>query len=83
MGYGITTVVYREGLEPISIALVPTGVRVRFTGEAGRRYSIQRAPAITGPWDTIATPEAASNGQVEHLDTSSLPGSAFYRTTTP
>jgi hypothetical protein len=82
-GYGLTTVVYREGLEPISIALVPTGIRLRFPGEPGRRYTIQRAAVITGPWDTIATPEAPSDGHIEHLDSSPLTGSAFYRTTTP
>jgi hypothetical protein len=82
-GHGLTTVIYREGLEPISIALVPTGLRLRFTGEAGRRYTIQRASAITGPWETIATPQALANGQVEHLDSASLPGSVFYRARTP
>jgi uncharacterized delta-60 repeat protein len=82
-GYAITTVVYRDALEPISIAMVPAGVRLRFMGEPGRRYTIQRAPAITGLWETIATPEAPPNGQIEHLDSNPLPGSAFYRTTKP
>jgi len=79
-GYGLTTVVYRDSPAPVSIALIGGNVRVRFAGEPGRRYAIQRAPAITGPWDTIATVEAPSDGQLEHLDSSPLVGSAFYRT---
>ena len=38
------TVVYREILPPISLALVPTGIRLRFTGVPGRSYTIKRAP---------------------------------------
>lgn len=79
-GYGITTVVYREA---ISIALVPAGIRLRFLGDPGRRYTIQRAPAITGPWNTVSTHEAPADGQIEHVDSNPLPGSAFYRTTQP
>jgi len=80
-GYDITTVVYRD--VPVSIALIQGSVRVRFAGEPGRRYSIQRAPAITGPWDTLTTIEAPPDGQLEHLDSSPLVGSAFYRSAAP
>lgn len=80
-GHSLTTVVYRDAL--VSIALINGSVRVRFSGEPGRRYAIQRAPAITGPWETLASLEALSDGHVEHLDATPLPGSAFYRTTSP
>jgi len=42
------TVVCRETLPPVSIALVPTGTRIRFTGVSGRAYTIERALAVTG-----------------------------------
>ena len=38
--------------------LVPTGIRLRFTGVPGRSYNIERAPAVTGPWTTINTQTA-------------------------
>jgi outer membrane protein assembly factor BamB len=74
------TVVYRENLSPVSIALVPAGVRLRFTGIPGRTYAIERAPAITGPWSTLATPVAPASGLIEHTDVAPPAGSAFYRT---
>jgi CTP:phosphocholine cytidylyltransferase-like protein len=77
------TVVYRDDVYPISIALVPGGVRLRFTGIPGRSYTIERAPAVTGPWSTVATPSAPASGLIEYLDAPPPPGSAFYRTVQP
>lgn len=82
-GYGITTVVYREGLAPISIALLPGAVRLHINGEPGGSYKVQRASALAGPWETIATPTAPPNGLIEYMDADPLPGSAFYRTAQP
>ena len=42
---GYATVVYRE-VPAVSIGLVPTGVRLRFTGVPGRSYNLERAPAV-------------------------------------
>ena len=77
------TVVYRDDVYPISIAIVPAGVRLRFTGIPGRTYNIERASAATGPWSTLATPTASASGPIEYLDTSPPIGSAFYRTVAP
>jgi len=77
------TVVYRENLPPISIALVPTGIRLRFTGIPGRSYTIERAPAVIGPWTTIDTQTAPASGLLEYLDAPPPPDSAFYRTVQP
>jgi hypothetical protein len=77
------TVVYWENLPPVLIDLVPTGIRLRFTGIPGRSYNIERAPAITGPWSTLATPTAPESGLLEYLDAPPPPGSAFYRTVQP
>jgi outer membrane protein assembly factor BamB len=77
------TVVYRDDVDPISIALVPTGVRLRFTGIPGRSYTIERAPSVTGPWTTLNTQIAPASGLLEFLDTALPPGSAFYRTVQP
>ena len=77
------TVVYRENLPPVSIELVPTGVRLRFTGVPGRSYTIERAPAVTGPWSTLATPTAPPGGLIEYVDTNPPAGAAFYRLRSP
>jgi hypothetical protein len=82
-GFNYATVVYRENLPPVSIALVPGGVRLRFTGIPGRSYTIERAPAVTGPWTTINTQTAPASGLVEYLAAPPLPGQAFYRTVQP
>ena len=77
------TVVYRENLPLVSVALVPTGVGLRFTGTPGRGYTIERAPAISGPWSTINTQTASASGLLEYLDANPLPAAAFYRTREP
>jgi hypothetical protein len=77
------TVVYRENLPPLSIALVPTGIRIRFPGVPGRSYNIERAFAVTGPWSTLATPTAPIQGIIEHIDTNPPMAGGFYRTSAP
>ena len=77
------TVVYRESLPPVSIALVPAGVRLRFTGVPGESYTIQRAPTVTGMWSDLATLLAPASGLLEYHDTNAPPAQAFYRTAQP
>ncbi len=77
------TVVYWESLPEVSIELVPTGVRLHFTGVPGSSYNIERAPAVTGPWSTIARPTALLDGLIEYVDSSPPTDTAFYRTSTP
>ena len=77
------TVVYREVLPAVSIDLIPTGVRLRFTGVPGRSYYLERAPALTNPWSTINTQIAPASGLLEYLDTLPPPGSGFYRIVQP
>jgi len=79
----ITTVVYRENLPAVLIAMVPEGIHIHFTGVPGSSYNIERATAATGPWSTIATPTAPLDGLIEYTDTNPPPGTAFYRTSTP
>ena len=67
----------------IAIALIPEGIRLRFTGIPGHSYNIQRAPAVTGPWSILATPTAPFSGFIEHTDTNAPQGTAFYRTSAP
>ena len=74
------TVVYREVLPPISIELVPTGIRLRFAGTPGLSYRIERAPGVTGPWTSINTQTTPASGLLEYLDGPPPVGSAFYRT---
>jgi hypothetical protein len=77
------TVVYRDDVYPISIALVPGGVRLRFIAIPGRTYTIERAPAVNGPWTALNTQTAPASGLLEYLDAPAPPGSAFYRTVQP
>jgi hypothetical protein len=77
------TVVYRENLPPVSIALVPTGIRLRFTGIPDSSYTIERAPAVTGPWTTINRQTAPASGLVEYIDATPPSSQAFYRTVLP
>jgi len=79
----VLTVVYREGLSAVAIEPVPSGVRLSYTGTAGQSYSIQRAPAVSGPWSTLATPTAPLNGLIEYFDTAPPSDAAFYRTSAP
>jgi hypothetical protein len=73
-------VIYREVLPAISIDLVSTGIRLRFTAESGRTYSIERASTVTGPWNTINNQIVPVSGPFEYLDTNSPTPAAFYRT---
>jgi len=82
-GGDYATVVYREVLPPIAIALVSTGFRLSFTGTPGLSYEIDRASAVTGPWTVLNTQTAPASGFLEYLDAPPLPGQAFYRTVQP
>jgi hypothetical protein len=62
---------------------IPGGYQVTFAGIPGRTYSLQRAPAVNGPWTTIASVTVGPNGIGTFADTNSPPVSAFYRTTYP
>lgn len=59
------TVVYRENLPPLSVALVPTGIRFRFSAVPGHSYRMERAPAVAGPWSVLATPTAPLDGFID------------------
>lgn len=81
--YNNVTVVYREALSPLLLDLLPSGIRLRFTGIPARNYRIERAPAVTGPWSTINTQNAPASGLLEYLDAPAPRGQAFYRTVQP
>jgi hypothetical protein len=80
---GYATVVYQEVPEAVSIDLISTGVRLRFTGVPGRNYNLERAPAVTGPWSTINTQTVPASGLLEYVDTLPHPSSGFYRIAQP
>jgi hypothetical protein len=67
----------------LSLALSTEGARLRFTGDAGRTYRLQRASDPAGPWSTFATLTAPPSCAVEHLDPASLASPAFYRVAAP
>ncbi|MEO8425993.1 MAG: hypothetical protein ABI651_02665 [Verrucomicrobiota bacterium] len=63
-GYDYATVVYRDALPSLTLELLPSKVRLSFTGIAGQSYNIQRAPVITGPWTSIDTQTAPPSGLI-------------------
>lgn len=63
----------------ISLALTPQGPCVRFAGQRGRNYEIQRAPAVTGQWNTIAVRVAPQDNLVEYTDIVAPQSAAYYR----
>jgi uncharacterized delta-60 repeat protein len=77
------TVVYRENLCPVSIKRIPAGILIRCIGVPGRIYTIDRAPAATGPWSTLSATAAPIQGIIEYTDTNPPMSSAFYRTSAP
>jgi hypothetical protein len=77
------TVVYWETLPAISVLIAVSGVRLQFTGVPLTTYRIERAPAVSGPWEVIANPVASATGFVEFIDTERPPETAFYRTRSP
>ncbi len=64
----------------LPIQMLPGGeVRVRFVGIPGRTYQIQAAPAVNGPWTTVATRVAGPTGLVEYQETPPPGPDRFYR----
>jgi len=61
----------------------PGSHRLRFNGSPEITYRLQRAPSVTGPWQTIDTQTAPASGLIEYHDVNPLPGQAFYRTAQP
>lgn len=82
-GEDYATIVYREPLPPVSIELVPDGIRIRFSVESGQSCQIQRAGAVSGSWSTLITLTASLDGIIEYTDTNPPAGQAFYRTAGP
>jgi hypothetical protein len=79
----LLTIVYREGLSPLFLELLPSGARVSFTGTAGQNYIIERAPALTGPWATIDAQLAGSSGLIEYEEATQDSAARFYRAKKP
>jgi hypothetical protein len=62
---------------------IPGGYQIRFFGVPARTYTLQRAPAVGGPWLTLAAVVVGTNGLGTFADTNAPPTGAFYRTTYP
>jgi hypothetical protein len=80
--YAMTQVTYPTQVV-LSLALTSEGARLRFTGDAGRTYRLQRTSDPAGPWTTFAAFTAPPNGAVEHLDSAPPASPTFYRITAP
>ena len=76
-------VVPLDNLPPISIDLVPSGVRLRFDAIRDRSYTIERALTLDGPWINLDTIIASADALLEYVDINPPAASAFYRTRSP
>jgi uncharacterized membrane protein len=68
------------------LALLPDGTSgyfVRVRGLSGETHRLQRAPDVTGPWDTLSSLSVPPSGSVEYHDAAPPLGQAFYRTIKP
>ena len=67
--------------------LTPTvtssSVTVKFTGQIGNTYSVQRSATVNGPYTTIGTATVQGDGKATYIDNSPLPNTAFYRVSNP
>lgn len=73
------------GLNVLQVGILdgpPPVVRVHFEGVAGRSYTLQAAPNISGPWSTSATLVAGSDGMILHTERLTA-APRFYRTVEP
>jgi hypothetical protein len=82
-GRDYATIFYRKGLPAVLLDLLPSGIRLRFSGNPGLSYNLERATAITGPWIKIDTQIAPGSNLLEYLDASAPLRQAFYRTVQP
>ena len=57
-----------------------SGITVNFVGTPAVTYTVQRAPALAGPWATVGTVTVGQTGIGAYKDSSPLAGQAFYRT---
>jgi hypothetical protein len=67
------TIDYPQSLPPLSIESRTNGLRLRFSGNPGQRFMIQRAPALTGPWTTITTRSTPSTSTLLQYDVKNPP----------
>ena len=74
------TINYKQSLPPLSVESLTNGVRLRFGGNPAQRFTIERAPALSGPWTSITTRTAPSSTLLQYDDTNQPPAQAFYRT---
>jgi hypothetical protein len=65
-----------------SLRSVSSGVKITFTGSAGRTFQVERAAALQARstvWETIGTATTDSVGQGEFTDTNPPSGQGYYR----
>jgi hypothetical protein len=70
----------------VHLALAPDdhgGYLINFKGIPDLTYRLQRAPSVSGPWDTIATQTAPASGFIEFRERTPLKDVGFYRTVQP
>jgi hypothetical protein len=59
------------------------GYFLRLNGAPDVTYRLERAPNVTGPWNSIATNTTPASGFIEFHETTQPAGQAFYRNVQP
>ena len=64
---------------PVVFLPIATGFLVRFSGQAGVSYVVQRSSDLSRGWSTLQILSPTSQGTLEFEDENALLGQAFYR----
>jgi hypothetical protein len=76
------TVVYWQTLPAARLEVTTTEVRLRASGIPGRSYEVQRAAAVDGPWEPLASGITPADGVIAHVETAMPTTEKFYRVKT-
>ncbi len=74
-----TTLPAIDAQNPIAISQTTSGFLLRFAGQRGVSYAIQRGGGLTNGWSTMQVVLPLGTGVVEYEDEKPLIGEAFYR----
>ena len=69
--------------QQLLITATTSGFQLRFAGEAGGTYRIERSPDLALPWTALDTISVPLYGLLEYEDRNPPPGAAFYQMAPP
>jgi phosphate-selective porin len=76
-------VYYEPGTALLTPVYIGSSVQLTLSGTVGRRYSVERAAVVTGPWSKIAEATIGGSGTATVTDSSPLAKRGYYRVSWP